>query len=115
MRVIATERHGSSRVDRQLFGRCARQGQPGEVEPLASWADEILRHFMPGWWRRWGALYGGTGWLLRGSLAIAQWRAGRRDARRRLAVLRHDQWLDENLSLGAADPRPQRVRQASMV
>ncbi len=103
LRVIATERHGSSRVDRQLYGRCARQGQPGVVEPLASWSDEVLRHHLPEWWRAWGERIGGTGVMLRMSLAVAQWRAGRRDAKRRLGVLRHDQWLDENLSLGGAD------------
>ncbi len=104
LRVIATERHESSRVDRQLFGRCARQGQRGVVEPLASWEDEVLRHHLPGWWRQQGAAFGGVRAVLRLSLAVAQWRAGRRDAKRRLAVLRHDQWLDENLSLGGAGP-----------
>ncbi len=33
---------------------------------------------------------------------MAQWRAGRYDTARRLAVLRQDQWLDENMSLGKA-------------
>ena len=105
LRVIATERHGSRRVDRQLFGRCGRQGQPGVVEPLASWADDVLRHHLPAWWRRLGRRCGGTGWILRVSLAVAQWRAGRHDRSRRLAVLRQDQWLDENLSLGGAEAR----------
>ena len=100
--VIATERHASSRVDRQLYGRSARQGQPGDVVPLASWEDEVIRHHVPAWWRRAGGVLGATGWLLRWTLRFAQWRAGRRDASRRAAVLLHDTWLDENLSLGAA-------------
>jgi preprotein translocase subunit SecA len=104
LRVIATERHASSRVDRQLFGRCARQGQPGVVEPLASWDDELVKHHLPRWWQRWGRRWGGTGWVLRWSLRRAQHKAGRTDASRRLAVLRHDQWLDEHLSLGPASP-----------
>ncbi|MCF3649933.1 hypothetical protein [Synoicihabitans lomoniglobus] len=111
LRVIATERHGSQRVDRQLFGRCARQGQPGIVEPLASWDDEVLRHHLPTWWQRWGTRWAGNGWALRLSLRVAQWRAGRRDVSRRVGVLRHDQWLDQNLSMGApsqggAKPKP---------
>ena len=106
VRVIATERHASRRVDRQLYGRCARQGQPGVVEPLASWEDEVVRHFLPGWWRRLGQRSGLSGRPLHWSLRLAQWRAGRRDAARRVSVLRHDQWLDENLSLGIARPRP---------
>lgn len=102
LRVIATERHGSSRIDRQLFGRSARQGERGEVEPLACWEDEVLRHHVPMWWCRGGARWGGTGWTLRMSLRLAQWWAGRRDVTRRQAVLRHDQWLDENLSMGSS-------------
>src|SRR5690606_10516699 len=74
----------------------------GEVVPLASWADEILQHHLPAWWRRSGERWGGGGWWLRVSLRVAQWRAGRRDAARRAAVLRHDTWLDEQLSLGGA-------------
>jgi multidrug efflux pump subunit AcrA (membrane-fusion protein) len=35
MHVIATERHESARIDRQLFGRCGRQGDPGSKQ-LAS-------------------------------------------------------------------------------
>lgn len=103
LRVIATERHGSRRVDRQLQGRSARQGQPGVVEPLAAWTDEIGRHHLPQWWCRFGPRWGGSGWFLRLSLGVAQWRAGRRDRARRLAVLQHDRWLDENLSIGRAD------------
>ncbi len=115
LRVIATERHGSSRVDRQLYGRCARQGQPGMVEPLASWDDEVLRHHLPAWWRRLAARGGATGVVLRLSLRIAQWRAGRRDTRRRLAVLRHDQWLDQHLSLGRAEARSSAVASRSQL
>ena len=32
--VIGTERHESRRIDRQLRGRCARQGDPGECDLL---------------------------------------------------------------------------------
>jgi preprotein translocase subunit SecA len=109
LRVIATERHRSTRVDRQLHGRSGRQGQPGVVEPLGCWDDEIIRHQLPAWWHRFGSRRLGAGRWLRLSLAFAQWRAGRHDAARRLAVLRQDQWLDENLSLGAAKPPPVRA------
>lgn len=106
LRVIATERHSSSRIDRQLFGRCARQGQPGVVEPLASWSDEVVKHHLPRWWQHSGRRFGGTGWFLRLSLRFAQWKAGRVDASRRLGVLKHDQWLDEHLSMGLAAAPP---------
>lgn len=113
--VIATERHRSRRVDRQLHGRSARQGQPGVVEPLGCWEDEILRHYLPDWWRAAGRRWLGTGRWLRFSLGFAQWRAGRHDAARRLAVLRQDQWLDEHLSLGSAGAKKLRPPRAEQV
>lgn len=42
LHVIATERNEARRIDRQLFGRCARQGDPGSVEAILSWEDEIM-------------------------------------------------------------------------
>lgn len=47
LHVILTEFHESSRIDRQLFGRCARQGQPGTVEALVSLEDELFLRFAP--------------------------------------------------------------------
>jgi preprotein translocase subunit SecA len=43
--VIATERHESRRVDRQLRGRCARQGDPGESKFFLSFEDDLMRNF----------------------------------------------------------------------
>ena len=42
LHVIATEPHAARRVDRQLFGRCGRQGDPGSCELFAALEDEIL-------------------------------------------------------------------------
>jgi preprotein translocase subunit SecA len=47
LHVIATERHESGRIDRQLFGRCARQGDPGTSQAYISMDDEIIRRFVP--------------------------------------------------------------------
>ncbi|MFV1995478.1 MAG: SEC-C metal-binding domain-containing protein, partial [Verrucomicrobiales bacterium] len=43
--VIATERHQSRRIDRQLRGRCARQGDPGESIFFISFEDDLMRNF----------------------------------------------------------------------
>ena len=43
LHVIGTEPHDSRRVDRQLWGRCARQGEPGSYEMIFSLEDEIVR------------------------------------------------------------------------
>lgn len=43
--VIATERHISRRIDRQLRGRCARQGDPGASQFFLSFEDDLMRNF----------------------------------------------------------------------
>ena len=43
--VIGTERHESRRIDRQLRGRCARQGDPGVSRFFASFEDDLMRNF----------------------------------------------------------------------
>lgn len=47
LHVILTEFHESARVDRQLFGRSARQGDPGTVEAIVSLDDELFRRYVP--------------------------------------------------------------------
>lgn len=42
LHIIMSERHDSARIDRQLFGRCARQGEPGRVEIFLSLEDSLL-------------------------------------------------------------------------
>ena len=42
LHIIMSERHDSGRIDRQLFGRCARQGEPGQVEIFLSMEDSLL-------------------------------------------------------------------------
>ncbi|MGI9243059.1 MAG: SEC-C metal-binding domain-containing protein, partial [Verrucomicrobiales bacterium] len=43
--VIGTERHESRRVDHQLRGRCARQGDPGMSRFFVSFEDPLMQHF----------------------------------------------------------------------
>ncbi|MDD2805770.1 MAG: preprotein translocase subunit SecA [Elusimicrobiales bacterium] len=45
LRVIGTERHESRRIDNQLRGRCARQGDPGSSVFYVSLEDELMRLF----------------------------------------------------------------------
>jgi preprotein translocase subunit SecA len=46
--VIGTERHESRRVDRQLRGRCSRQGDPGLTKFYLSLEDDLMRLFLQG-------------------------------------------------------------------
>jgi preprotein translocase subunit SecA len=45
LHVIGTERHESRRIDRQLAGRCARQGDPGFCQFFVSIQDEIIEAY----------------------------------------------------------------------
>ena len=98
LHVIATEPHESSRVDRQLFGRSGRQGDPGTCRLFASLEDELmvrtLRGAEPSHWKQ------NLIRLIPGRLLfwLAQRVSERRAYRQRLAVLRSDRWLDESLS-----------------
>lgn len=65
LHVIATEPHEARRIDRQLFGRCGRQGDPGSFELIACTEDEVLTAYLDtfaGWslyrWLELNALFG---------------------------------------------------------
>jgi preprotein translocase subunit SecA len=45
LHVIGTTRHQSRRIDRQLRGRCARQGDPGSSKFYVSFEDSLMRLF----------------------------------------------------------------------
>ena len=45
LKVIGTERHEARRIDRQLRGRCARQGDPGASRFYVSFEDDLMRNF----------------------------------------------------------------------
>lgn len=47
LHVILTEVHEARRIDRQLFGRCARQGDNGSYEMILSLDDELIANYMP--------------------------------------------------------------------
>jgi len=61
LHVILSERHEAGRIDRQLAGRCSRQGDPGHVEAILSLGDPLLAPFRGGsleWLMRKGAMLG---------------------------------------------------------
>lgn len=45
LHVISLNRNESQRIDRQLYGRCARQGDVGSAEAILSLQDPTLEHF----------------------------------------------------------------------
>jgi len=104
LHVIATERHEARRIDRQLFGRCGRQGDPGTAEAIVSLEDELMTVYV-GKLFQWLVL--GASWFPGGFLGPwlgkilfrgAQWTAGRLHARMRHDLLRMDEQLSESLA-----------------
>ena len=45
LHVILSEMHESARIDKQLHGRCGRQGQPGSFEAMLSLEDSLLENY----------------------------------------------------------------------
>ena len=43
LHVICSEPHAAARIDRQLAGRCSRQGDPGSFRQFLSLEDEVVR------------------------------------------------------------------------
>jgi preprotein translocase subunit SecA len=100
--VILTEFHESSRVDRQLFGRSGRQGQPGTVEAMTSLEDDVFQRFAP-------VLAGAAGhfsvhresvprWLLNLLVSYAQMAAEKHNAGIRMSTLKQDRKLQTLLA-----------------
>ncbi len=95
--VIGTERHQSRRIDRQLRGRCSRQGDAGRSQFFISFEDDLMRNFaaadrMTAMMERFGMKEGEAlehSWLNR-SVETAQKRVEQRDYTGRKRVLDFD-------------------------
>ncbi len=103
LHVIATERHESSRIDRQLFGRCARQGDPGSAQAFMSMEDELIQRFVPAPIRRLlcsavEKRIPASQSIAERSLSYAQNAAQRLAFRQRRDVMQMDTWLADALS-----------------
>ena len=100
LHVIISERHDAARIDRQLAGRCARQGDPGSVRAVLSIADPILDQdrvvLSRGLVVRLMPVLGA--WLGRFALRRAQRAAERIHSRMRRDLMRLDRRLSDMLS-----------------
>ncbi len=102
LHVIAAERNESGRIDRQLFGRCARQGDPGSAQAIVSLEDEFVSRYAGRLTRylrgRYATASGDiSSALTRTTFGLAQRRAERLALQQRKSVMRSDHWLEENL------------------
>lgn len=103
LHVIATELHEARRIDRQLFGRCGRQGDPGSCQAIVSFEDELAQVYSP---RAWKALERAIARRSRGfssraralAVRMAQRSAERLHLRMRRDLLKMDEQLDSTLA-----------------
>ncbi len=97
LHVVSCQLSGARRVERQLHGRCARQGSPGSVETILSLDEPLLRQQLPGWLhhacRRWasGRKTPLPGWMARALPALARYRYERMQRRIRASLRRADE------------------------
>ncbi len=97
LHVIVSEYHESARIDRQLLGRAARQGDPGSGEAIVAIDDELFRVHAPALAALAQRLLVARSelpapmlWLLR---RVAQASAEARNRRARTDSLKHDRRL----------------------
>ncbi|MEA3361942.1 MAG: hypothetical protein U9Q61_01505 [Thermodesulfobacteriota bacterium] len=107
LHVILSEQHESKRIDRQLAGRCARQGDPGSVRTYTSLDDAVLRNNLPHpilklvdrWVTRPMEIKLATATCFAHAQKVSQ----QKTFQQRKAVLESDEWLSQALSFAAPE------------
>jgi preprotein translocase subunit SecA len=101
LHVLGTERHESRRIDRQLRGRCSRQGDPGSSHFFISLEDDLMRLFgsenIAKWMERMGLEEGQelTHGLLNRSIQQAQRRVEQHHFQQRKRTLEYDDVMNK--------------------
>jgi len=107
LHVINTNLNRSRRIDRQLIGRCARQGMPGSCETVLSWEDACWRELASAGWLQMALAWARKGW---GGAVLASWicrqaqlEAEARASRRRWAMLQTEQLMARQLAMAGRE------------
>jgi preprotein translocase subunit SecA len=98
LHVLSTELNDAARIDRQLYGRCGRQGDPGSCESILALEDDLVKTFLPlaaTAFERYSRL---PAWLGGALFRLAQWRAERTHSRARRDLLDLDEYLGNILA-----------------
>ena len=98
LHVILTEFHDSARIDRQLIGRCARQGDPGSAQALVALDDTLFTTQWPAMARRLASRNEVGGLLLAALRWLSQARAEHHHRDVRLQNVKQDRQLAKLLS-----------------
>lgn len=96
LHVIATERHEAARIDRQLAGRCGRQGDSGSYQAFLSFEDLLLDGNRGGtvaqWFKVTALRFNSFApFLGRWAICFAQWHIEQQHARIRHELFKRDQ------------------------
>jgi preprotein translocase subunit SecA len=107
LHVISTQRSEAGRIDRQLYGRAGRQGDPGSFEAIYSLEDEPMRLHYPRWLLRLLAQLSPGGAALpakvAGRLTLRPQRAEEaRHARTRRALIDLEEYQEDLLAFSGA-------------
>ena len=100
LHVIISELHEAGRIDRQLGGRCGRQGDPGWISSHVALDDDLIQRHGPPVMLMGAGLWFGRAksrWLLR-TATLAQRRAERMHARMRADLLRAEEWIGDAIA-----------------
>lgn len=103
LHVIITDRYDAARIDRQLAGRCGRQGDPGSYEAILSMEDNVLdggRAGIAGWFLKRFNIKGAGMWRFLAGIAIirAQKKIEKVHARVRKDIFKQDMKTEDMLS-----------------
>ena len=101
LHVIIAESNDFGRIDRQLIGRCARQGDPGKVIRFISTDEEVVRRFLPlpllRFWRFALRVNLAQSWIAFGMIKLAQGRAERLARQQRKASFKSEIQVEKGM------------------
>ncbi|MFN3168319.1 MAG: hypothetical protein ACE37H_14770 [Phycisphaeraceae bacterium] len=100
LHVVCAERNDSRRIDRQLFGRAGRQGDPGSAVTFSSLQDTLIKRYAT---RLTRSLAKPNTPMARKALDLAQRRAQKLGREQRKQVARMDEQLNEQLGFAGRE------------
>ena len=108
LHVIAAERNSARRIDRQLFGRAGRQGDPGSCEAILALDDRIVSEYIPKFLQRLAEIQVRNRdslpeWLKMMIITYCQRRSESQQRQARKALARMDEYLGRALAFSGKE------------
>lgn len=96
LHLISCQHNTSRRIDRQLLGRCARQGNPGSAETLISFEKPLIARVFPAWLKKFAGEDGlcHPQWLVHLIVLLPQWLEEAHQRAQRREMKEHDARLE---------------------